>query len=148
MLDGLTGSRLFAVGNHEQDGSGDPNTTFYNQGNSNYYSAVYGNVFVATLAYNGFTAESLAKLVSDARASNATWKILVMHQPVYYTNAVAGMGAVAQKQVYTAAQEAGIDVVLSGHDHSYARTEPLYNGAVDNEKGITYFICGSLGEKS
>ena len=148
MLDGLTGSRLFAVGNHEQDGSGDPNTTFYNQGNSNYYSAVYGNVFVATLAYNGFTAESLAKLVSDAQASNATWKILVMHQPVYYTNPGAGMGAVAQKQVYTAAQEAGIDVVLSGHDHSYARTEPLYNGAVDNEKGITYFICGSLGEKS
>ena len=148
MLDGLTGSRLFAVGNHEQDGSGDPNTTFYNQGDSNYYSAVYGNVFVATLAYNGFTAESLAKLVSDARASNATWKILVMHQPVYYTNAVAGMSAAAQQQVYTAAQEAGIDVVLSGHDHSYARTEPLYNGAVDNEKGITYFICGSLGEKS
>ena len=148
MLDGLTGSRLFAVGNHEQDGSGDPNTTFYNQGNSNYYSAVYGNVFVATLAYNGFTAESLAKLVSDAQASNATWKILVIHQPVYYTNAVAGMSAAAQQQVYTAAQEAGIDVVLSGHDHSYARTVPLYNGAVDNEKGITYFICGSLGEKS
>ena len=148
MLDGLTGSRLFAVGNHEQDGSGDPNTTFYNQGDSNYYSAVYGNVFVATLAYNGFTAESLAKLVRDAQASNATWKILVMHQPVYYTNAVAGMSAAAQQQVYTAAQEAGIDVVLSGHDHSYARTEPLYNGAVDNEKGITYFICGSLGEKS
>ena len=148
MLDGLTGSRLFAVGNHEQDGSGDPNTTFYNQGDSNYYSAVYGNAFVATLAYNGFTAESLAKLVSDAQASNATWKILVMHQPVYYTNAVAGMGENAQKQVYTAAQEAGIDVVLSGHDHSYARTEPLYNGAVDNKKGITYFICGSLGEKS
>ena len=148
MLDGLTGSRLFAVGNHEQDGSGDPNTTFYNQGNSNYYSAVYGNVFVATLAYNGFTAESLAKLVSEAQASDATWKLLVMHQPVYYTNAVAGMGENAQKQVYTAAQEAGIDVALSGHDHSYARTEPLYNGAVDNEKGITYFICGSLGEKS
>ena len=148
MLDRLTGSRLFAVGNHEQDGSGDPNTTFYNQGNSNYYSAVYGNVFVATMAYNGFTAESLAKLVSDAQASNATWKLLIMHQPVYYTNAVAGMSASAQAQVYKAAQEAGIDVVLSGHDHSYARTEPLYNGAVDNKKGITYFICGSLGEKS
>ena len=148
LLDGLTGSRLFAVGNHEQDGSGDPNTTFYNQGDSNYYSAVYGNAFVATLAYNGFTAESLAKLVSDAQASDATWKLLIMHQPVYYTNAVAGMGENAQKQVYTAAQEAGIDVVLSGHDHSYARTEPLYNGAVDNEKGITYFICGSLGDKS
>ena len=148
MLGGLTSSRLFAVGNHEQDGSGDPNTTFYNQNSSNYYSAVYGNVFVATLAYNGFTAEALEKMVNDAKASNATWRLLIMHQPVYYTNAVAGMGENAQKQVYTAAQEAGIDVVLSGHDHSYARTEPLYNGAVDNEKGLTYFICGSLGEKS
>lgn len=148
MLDPIKFGRLFAVGNHEQDGSGDPNTTFYNQGDSNYYSAVYGNTFVATLSFNGFTQEALAKLVSDAKASNATWKLLVMHQPVYYTNAIAGISADTQKQIYTAAQEAGIDVVLAGHDHSYARTEPLYDGKVDNEKGITYFICGSLGEKS
>ena len=148
MLDPIKFGRLFAVGNHEQDGSGDPNTTFYNQGDSNYYSAVYGNTFVATLSFNGFTPEALAKLVSDAKASNATWKLLVMHQPVYYTNAIAGISADTQKQIYTAAQEAGIDVVLAGHDHSYARTEPLYDGKVDNEKGITYFICGSLGEKS
>lgn len=148
MLEPIKFGRLFAVGNHEQDGSGDPNTTFYNQGDSNYYSAVYGNTFVATLSFNGFTPEALAKLVSDAKASNATWKLLVMHQPVYYTNAIAGISADTQKQIYTAAQEAGIDVVLAGHDHSYARTEPLYDGTVDNEKGITYFICGSLGEKS
>ena len=148
MLSPIKFGRLFAVGNHEQDGSGDPNTTFYNQGDSNYYSAVYGNTFVATLSFNGFTPEALAKLVSDAKASNATWKLLVMHQPVYYTNAIAGISETVQKQIYTAAQEAGIDVVLAGHDHSYARTEPLYDGKVDNEKGITYYICGSLGEKA
>src|SRR5699024_2303160 len=72
----------------------------------------------------------------------------VTHQPPYYTNKVAGMDASTQQAIAQAAQEAGIDVVLSGHDHSYARTQPLYNGAVDEEKGITYFICGSLGEKS
>ena len=148
MLSPIKFGRLFAVGNHEQDGSGDPNTTFYNQGDSNYYSAVYGNTFVATLSFNGFTPKALAKLVSDAKASNATWKLLVMHQPVYYTNAIAGISETVQKQIYTAAQEAGIDVVLAGHDHSYARTEPLYDGKVDNEKGITYYICGSLGEKA
>ena len=146
MLDPIKFGRLFAVGNHEMDNN--PNVTFYNQADSNYYSAVYGNTFVATLSFNGFTTETLAKLVSDAKASNATWKLLVMHQPVYYTNAIAGISADTQKQIYTAAQEAGIDVVLAGHDHSYARTEPLYDGKVDNEKGITYYICGSLGEKA
>ena len=45
-------------------------------------------------------------------------------------------------------EEAGIDVVLSGHDHSYARTEPLKGGKVDKDNGLSYFICGDLGEKS
>ena len=149
MLEELPTGRLFAIGNHEQSGSLDPNALIYNQENgSSYYSAQYGNVFVATIAYNSFSQQVLEQLKADAQASQATWKILVTHQPPYYTNTVAGMDASTQQAIAQAAQEAGIDVVLSGHDHSYARTQPLYNGAVDEEKGITYFICGSLGEKS
>ena len=149
MLEELPTGRLFAIGNHEQSGSLDPNALIYNQeGGSSYYSAQYGNVFVATIAYNSFSQQVLEQLKADAQASQATWKILVTHQPPYYTNKVAGMDASTQQAIAQAAQEAGIDVVLSGHDHSYARTQPLYNGAVDQEKGITYFICGSLGEKS
>lgn len=149
MLEELPTGRLFAIGNHEQSGSLDPNALIYNQeGGSSYYSAQYGNVFVATIAYNSFSQQVLEQLKADAQASQATWKILVTHQPPYYTNKVAGMDASTQRAVAQAVQEAGIDVVLSGHDHSYARTQPLYNGAVDEEKGITYFICGSLGEKS
>ena len=149
MLEELPTGRLFAIGNHEQSGSLDPNALIYNQeGGSSYYSAQYGNVFVATIAYNSFSQQVLEQLKADAQASQATWKILVTHQPPYYTNKVAGMDASTQQAIAQAAQEAGIDVVLSGHDHSYARTQPLYNGAVDEEKGITYFICGSLGEKS
>ena len=149
MLEELPTGRLFAIGNHEQSGSLDPNALIYNQeGGSSYYSAQYGNVFVATIAYNSFSQQVLEQLKADAQASQATWKILVTHQPPYYTNKVAGMDASTQQAIAQAVQEAGIDVVLSGHDHSYARTEPLYNGEVDQEKGITYFICGSLGEKS
>ena len=149
MLEELPTGRLFAIGNHEQSGSLDPNALIYNQeGGSSYYSAQYGNVFVATIAYNSFSQQVLEQLKADAQASQASWKILVTHQPPYYTNKVAGMDASTQQAIAQAAQEAGIDVVLSGHDHSYARTQPLYNGAVDEEKGITYFICGSLGEKS
>ena len=147
MISGIDNSRVFATGNHEMEGGLDINKLIYNQ-SSNYSSALYGNVFVATLAYNSFSSDVLNRLIADAQASQATWKILVMHQPVYYTNAAVGMSSATQQAIYEAAQQAGIDVVLSGHDHSYARTEPLYNDAMDQEKGITYFICGSLGEKS
>ncbi|OUN82867.1 hypothetical protein B5G06_08915 [Flavonifractor sp. An52] len=149
MLESLTMDRLFAVGNHEQEGGIDPHTVIYNQDNSSYYSMKVGNVFVATIAYNSFSDAALDQLVADAQASGATWKLLVTHQPPYYTNVTAGMGSSAQQAIVEAVQEAGIDVVLSGHDHAYARTQPMLDGqVVSPETGITYFICGSLGEKS
>ena len=151
MLEKLDTDRFFSLGNHELEGGLPIGTLLYHQENPDYTSAEYGNVYFASIAINGGTAgyeKALEWLVADAQASQASWKILVTHQPAYYTNAVAGMDASTQQAIAQAAQEAGIDVVLSGHDHSYARTQPLYNGAVDEEKGITYFICGSLGEKS
>ena len=151
MLENLDTDRFFSLGNHELEGGLPIGTLLYHQENPDYTSAEYGNVYFASIAINGGTAgyeKALEWLVADAQASQASWKILVTHQPAYYTNAVAGMDASTQRAVAQAVQEAGIDVVLSGHDHSYARTEPLYNGEVDQEKGITYFICGSLGEKS
>ena len=151
MLEKLDTDRFFSLGNHELEGGLPIGTLLYHQENPDYTSAEYGNVYFASIAINGGTAgyeKALEWLVADAQASQATWKILVTHQPPYYTNKVAGMDASTQQAIAQAAQEAGIDVVLSGHDHSYARTQPLYNGEVDQEKGITYFICGSLGEKS
>ena len=151
MLEKLDTDRFFSLGNHELEGGLPIGTLLYHQENPDYTSAEYGNVYFASIAINGGTAgyeKALEWLVADAQASQASWKVLVTHQPPYYTNKVAGMDASTQQAIAQAAQEAGIDVVLSGHDHSYARTQPLYNGAVDEEKGITYFICGSLGEKS
>ena len=151
MLEKLDTDRFFSLGNHELEGGLPIGTLLYHQENPDYTSAEYGNVYFASIAINGGTAgyeKALEWLVADAQASHASWKILVTHQPAYYTNTVAGMDASTQRAVAQAVQEAGIDVVLSGHDHSYARTQPLYNGEVDQEKGITYFICGSLGEKS
>ena len=151
MLEKLDTDRFFSLGNHELEGGLPIGTLLYHQENPDYTSAEYGNVYFASIAINGGTAgyeKALEWLVADAQASHASWKILVTHQPAYYTNTVAGMDASTQQAIAQAVQEAGIDVVLSGHDHSYARTEPLYNGEVDQEKGITYFICGSLGEKS
>ena len=69
-----------------------------------------------------------------------------MHQAPYYTNPIGSSDSI-QKTLVPAFDEAGIDVVFSGHDHSYARTKPMTSGEVD-ENGTVYYICGSTGEKS
>ncbi len=113
------------------------------------YSTSYANVYIAVINYGGLSNYRKATewLVKDAAQSNATWKILAMHQPAYFTNP-AGNSLEMQEIISTAVDKAGIDFVFSGHDHSYARTMPLTGGEVDNQNGAVYYICGSTGEKS
>lgn len=112
------------------------------------YSVQYGNVYIASFGYLGMTGYKAAVdwLIADAAASNATWKILVMHQPPFYTNP-GGATKGLRELISEAADTAGLDFVLSGHDHSYARTQPLTAGKPDAENGTVYIICGSTGEK-
>lgn len=154
---------LYALGNHE-DNMGDDGSlaeAIYQMENKDYYSVEYGNVYVATISYNSQTAyrQALEWLVKDAQASSAQWKILAMHQPTYYTNSTATDNIGMDTLMPAKLQEAGINVVFTGHDHSYARTAALVDGAraesYDAEKeenvrndGIVYYICGSSGEKS
>ena len=43
-------------------------------------------------------------------------------------------------------EEGGVNLVLCGHQHFYARSKPMYQGKVDDEKGITY-VMGNSGQK-
>ena len=145
---------LQVLGNHEfsGDAEGLVSAAYYAQpdsGMGSYYSVTYGNVYVAVINYTATKAQlqsALDWLEKDAAESNADWKILTMHQPAYYTN-VSGGNAEIQAMVPAVVDRCGIDFVFSGHDHSYARTEPLQGGTV-SEDGAVYFICGSSGEKS
>ncbi len=146
---------ISVLGNHEFAGDATAHNAkvMYNlpvEGYGAYYSMTYGNVYVAVINYTSTKSElnrALAWLVEDANASTATWKVLAMHQPAYYTNIVGG-NAEIHDVVPAAVDAAGIDFVFSGHDHSYARTAPLTGGNIDYENGAVYFICGSSGEKS
>lgn len=155
-------SFLHALGNHEYYGDADgvaANTLFgLPQDSKDYYSITYGNVYVAVINNSANLTEAANWLKTDAANSNATWKILTLHQPPYYTNAL-GSSEAFHDIIAPAAEAAGIDIVFSGHDHSYARTEPMKNGQVaasysstdstaTQGDGTTYFICGDLGEKS
>ncbi len=147
---------IHVLGNHEYAGdkNADAATNFFNLPTQakpgSYYSLTYGNVYLAVVNYTGTSnqlSEAMDWLLKDAASSNATWKVLLMHQPAYYTNSFGG-NAEIYNTVPPVCEAAGIDVVISGHDHSAARTNPMRAGEVDNENGILYYICGSSGEKS
>ena len=145
---------IHVLGNHEFEGDGNADIAgsvfaLPKHSMGSCWSTTYGNVYVAVINYSGVGSDMKAAaewLVQDAKASDATWKILTVHQPAYYTNAKGGNGPMTQ-YIPAAAEEAGINVVFSGHDHSFARTNPLKGGEVDAD-GVYYYICGSSGEKS
>ena len=142
---------IHTLGNHEYygDANGDAALALFGREGQDrlYYSVEYGNVYIAVVNYNADLSEAMAWLVQDAKASSATWKVLSIHQPPYYTN-VNGGNERFQSLVPAAVDEAGIQLVFSGHDHAYARTQPMTGGAVDEKNGAVYLICGDLGEKS
>ena len=145
---------IHALGNHEY-GSGmnvDAASAINMLPDQKYYSVTYGSVYVAVINYlytsdASRVQEAAEWLIEDAKESDAVWKVLVMHQPPYYTNPTGGNSYV-HEYIPAAVDEAGIDFVFSGHDHAYARTQPMTGGAVDSENGAVYIISGSTGEKS
>jgi acid phosphatase type 7 len=49
------------------------------------------------------------------------------------------------KDLWKALHEAGVDVVLSGHDHHYERFQPQDTDANVDEKGMREFLIGTGG---
>ncbi len=149
MLEELPTGRLFAIGNHEQSGSLDPNALIYNQeGGSSYYSARYGNVFVATIAYNSFSQQVLEQLKADAQASPGH-----LEDPGYPP---AALITPTRWRVWTPPPSRPLPRPRKRPASTWCSLattiptpgqNPCTMGEMDQEKGITYFICGSLGEK-
>lgn len=142
-------SFFHTLGNHEYygDASGHISADLLQIPGKDYYSVEYGDVYVAVINNSADLTEACAWLRQDAAQSTCMWKVLSIHQPPYYTNAKNGGSEKFHELIPAAAEAAGIDAVFSGHDHSYARIMAK-DGAAVTENGVTYFICGDLGEKS
>jgi acid phosphatase type 7 len=71
-------------------------------------------------------------------ASTATWKIVTFHHPAYTCGGYLSNPDVVSRWV-PLFRRYGVDLVLSGHDHSYQRFAPSH--------GVTYVVHGGGGQE-
>ncbi|MFN7732890.1 MAG: LamG-like jellyroll fold domain-containing protein [Pirellula sp.] len=94
------------------------------------------------------------KALESRGESEITWKFVSFHHPVYssdeddYGNLWKGKstwGDMRLREVSTLFDRFGVDVVWSGHIHSYERTWPILRGKVTQDRGVVYMITGGGG---
>ncbi len=161
---------LIAAGNHDNNknafiehfdikpADSDTNTT-----TGAYYSVNYGNTHYVVLntnenstIYADFSPEQIQWLKDDvakARTAGAKWIIVNMHKGPYTTANHATdsdiMGATGTRTLVAPIMaDLGIDLVLQGHDHIYARSKPIKNGAASPTNKITEMLNGRKIEYS
>ncbi|MGI9603363.1 MAG: metallophosphoesterase family protein [Acidimicrobiales bacterium] len=110
-----------------------------------YYSEVHGpmEVFVLDtsipLATGEGGPEQLAWLEEALVASQARWKVAIMHQPPYSSGSHGSHMAV-REAVEPLFIEHGVDIAFTGHDHHYERTTP--------QSGVVWVVSGAGAKRS
>ncbi len=100
-----------------------------------YYSYVYGDVTYIVLNTNdgdGAVGEAQRTWATGvAQNATTTWKVLVTHKAAYSKGSHQGDADVAALRSWLDewARDNDIDLVLSGHDHTYMRTSVLAGGS-------------------
>ncbi len=119
-----------------------------------YYSFDHGGWHFISLnssAYLTPDSEQYRWLMSDLEKSkDSLCTIAVLHFPAFNSGATHGGEASAQemKPVFAALQAAGVDMLLSGHEHVYERFAPQKaDGTADPERGLRQFVVGTGGGK-
>lgn len=80
-----------------------------------------------------------------AQSRDATCAIAVLHYPAF--NSGAGYGSIlAMRPMFGLLQSAGVEMVLSGHEHVYERFAPqTADGTADPARGMRQFVVGTGG---
>ncbi len=107
-----------------------------------YYSFDWGDAHFAVLNSNDMypmSASQINWLKNDMNASNAQWKIVLMHRALYSAgkNINKPDTVIMRNLLLPVIDELGIDVVFAGHDHMYMRTEPVKGEKVQTAQTIT-----------
>lgn len=84
----------------------------------------------------------LEEQLKKAMAAGCDFKVVMCHFPAY--NPKEGRSNEAAKQYWVPLfDKYGVDLMLSGHDHSYMRSNPLIGGRVvpSSQTGTTYIVA-------
>jgi len=131
------GVKFYAcLGNHDDAGE-----TLYQPFNMNgrrYFSFKKGEVQFFALDSNYMDATQLAWIQQELSGSTAKWKIAYFHHPLYSDGRFHGPDVDLRNQLMPIFEKAGVNVVMSGHEHVYERFKP--------EGGIYFFVLGNSGE--
>lgn len=88
----------------------------------------------------------IAWLKADLEANKAKCTVAYMHHPRFNEGLVHKSEGGFVKPIWDTLYDGGVDVVLTGHEHSYQQFKPAEkNGKLDLEKGMRLFIQGAGG---
>jgi 3',5'-cyclic AMP phosphodiesterase CpdA len=125
------------LGNHDiRTANGDPQVRYpgFNM-QGRYYTFRRDPVqfFALDTNHNADLQTQLTWLEQELKRSNATWKIVFGHHPVY-SSGMYGSSQALIKSLTPLFQKYGVQLYINGHEHNYERTRPI--------NGTTYLICG------
>lgn len=130
------GVKFYAsLGNHDRT-----NEVFYkpfNMGGQRYYSFTCGNAQFFALDSNYLDPQQVQWLRGQLETSKSEWKICFFHHPLY-SAAGHGPDVDVRTVLEPLLQKFGVQLVLTGHEHSYQRFAP--------RGGIVYFVLGNSGQ--
>ena len=118
-------------------------------GNESWYSFDYGNSHFIALDSNSEYRRGSKQyrwLRRDLRKSRARWKFVFFHHPPY--NSGAHKSLLPLRDALTPLfRKYGVDMVFSGHAHTYERTYPIKALVKPKSHPITYIVTGGGGAK-
>jgi hypothetical protein len=129
------GTDLFAIlSNHDvMDDTGDAQLEALGMP-GRWYAVERGDVLgIALDSTDPQNPEQLAWLEQTLAESDATWKLVGLHHPPY-SSGLHGSNEAAREAFVPLFERYGVQVVFSGHEHDYQRTDPI--------DGVTYIVTG------
>jgi hypothetical protein len=148
------------IGNHEKDSH-----WYYDYFSlpkpEYYYTFRYGNAQFFMIDSNkplGSDSAQYQWLEKELAASKATWKFTCHHHPCFssedndygdHSKGPAGskftFGDTNAQKLVPLYEKYGVDIAFNGHIHMYERTWPIFEMAINQQKGVRYLTSGGGG---
>jgi len=121
---------------------------FYTFENSNIFFIMLDSNIMG--AGNASDVEWLSDQLSSSDATEADWRIAVLHHPFWPVADIPRdmqRAETMRENFLPVMEENGVDLILCGHQHVYSRSVPMWDGII-NENGIIQIMTASGAKDS